>query len=219
MDRHSTDTPTLQCDGKSPTCERCARLRVDCVYSESGRDKRLDRRTEQRANLDLRNRVRELEAQLAAATGGPQSRSVGESGGEGDPEDGERGDHLRPGNNVSLDANSEDPSRAASAHESPVDVLAAGVFDHPSSGYMCYFGEYRAGKMSILGPDQSHQGLPRTTPCSGRSRPVLPIWVIAAATFTRSLCGRDVTTVARHSCPYHRPPLSRLITTRTQINR
>lgn len=94
--------------------------------------------------------MRELEAQLAAANGTPsqsqpydeQQPASGGSRGETDPDlNDERTDQLRPGNHIPLEASSQEPSRAASAHESPVDVLAAGVFDHPSSGYMCYFGE------------------------------------------------------------------------------
>ena len=160
-----------QCDGKTPTCERCRRLLLTCVYTESGRDKRLDRRNEQRTSSDLRNRVRELEAKLAAVTGTPPARSPsasheGQQGSDaGRSAVGVDGRTFQQGSgsdNVLLSANSEDTSRAAShTNETRVDVLAAGVFDHPSSaGYMCHFGRKHATS-SCIAPSRwvSRQGL------------------------------------------------------------
>jgi hypothetical protein len=93
---------------------------------------------EDRANLELRSRVAELESRLAATTSHPDDA---EHSGSVDARISDLG--TSPG----LEAERNHPSqKAASAAgrsepESVIDVLAAGVFDHPSAqSSICYFG-------------------------------------------------------------------------------
>uniref|UniRef100_A0A0B7KKS7 Zn(2)-C6 fungal-type domain-containing protein n=1 Tax=Bionectria ochroleuca TaxID=29856 RepID=A0A0B7KKS7_BIOOC len=127
-----------RCDGMRPVCERCSRLNAECVYSQNTQDKRLNRQVERRANLELRSRVAELESRLAATTSHPDDA---EHSGSVDARISDLG--TSPG----LEAERNHPSqKAASAAgrsepESVIDVLAAGVFDHPSAqSSICYFG-------------------------------------------------------------------------------
>ncbi|KAM5380818.1 hypothetical protein ACJZ2D_003342 [Fusarium nematophilum] len=143
------------CNGARPICERCERLSLECTYSQNVRDKRLNRQAERRreqqdaylsgysrANFQLRSRVDELEAQLAAVSANTDLAEHIDA-----PEDipVNISDHDSPaGLDSRYDAETRaeiDTSVPSDKSESRIDVLAAGVFDHPSSGSsLCYFG-------------------------------------------------------------------------------
>ncbi|GJN72163.1 hypothetical protein PLICBS_006235 [Purpureocillium lilacinum] len=126
-----------KCDGNRPTCERCAKCNAECVYTQSGRDKRMDRQEERKANMALRSRVKELEAQLAAAGLGPQSADAPSSAYS----------HMQPldrdksPGQTSHGGFSDVGSKAtAQTPESTADAIATGLFDHPPVVDIGYFG-------------------------------------------------------------------------------
>ncbi|CAM1505903.1 Fc.00g115400.m01.CDS01 [Cosmosporella sp. VM-42] len=111
-----------------------------------------------RANLELRNRVKELEAQLAAPSQTSSQAQAAPSQTSSQAQDSQLPDEetivndnlseadttpLQPLNSSYSDAPTmatRPLAPAPSNAQSPVDVLAAGVFDHPSAGHICYFG-------------------------------------------------------------------------------
>ncbi|KND92065.1 Oleate activated transcription factor 3 [Tolypocladium ophioglossoides CBS 100239] len=115
-----------KCDSNRPTCERCAKCGAECVYTQSGRDKRMDRQEERKANLALRSRVRELEAQLAAA--------------------GLASQHAQPNvasfysQTLDRDKSPAQMSHAAVSDVGSADAIATGLFDHPPVVDIGYFG-------------------------------------------------------------------------------
>ncbi|UPK95844.1 hypothetical protein LCI18_006779 [Fusarium solani-melongenae] len=131
-----------KCDGANPGCERCLRLHLECTYSHNVRDKRLNRQAERRANFELRSRVSELEARLAAASQNPDPADANASEGfHINLSDAEVSPHLPDSNHETEMQRENTATERSDKSESRIDVLAAGVFDHPSSGSsICYFG-------------------------------------------------------------------------------
>lgn len=85
----------------------------------------------------------ELEARLSAASQNPDPADANASEGiHINLSDAEVSPHL-PDNNHETEMQRENTATESSdKSESRIDVLAAGVFDHPSSGSsICYFGE------------------------------------------------------------------------------
>lgn len=85
----------------------------------------------------------ELEARLAATSQNPEPAATNAT--EGIPmnlSDAEVSPHL-PNSNHETEIQRDSAARESSdKSESRIDVLAAGVFDHPSSGSsICYFGK------------------------------------------------------------------------------
>ncbi|RGP81151.1 c6 transcription factor [Fusarium longipes] len=94
------------------------------------------------ANFELRSRVSELEARLAAASqnADPADADVSE-GIHINLSDAEVSPHLPDGNHETEMQRENNATEISDKSESRIDVLAAGVFDHPSSGSsICYFG-------------------------------------------------------------------------------
>ncbi|KAI9151262.1 c6 transcription factor [Paramyrothecium foliicola] len=112
-------------------------MSATCTYSQNDHDKRLKRQATRKANHELRNKVPELEAQLVDAPRGAASQSASviatQVGTETRP--------LENGAGFGGDMQTENGISEHTESESPIDVLAAGVFDHPSAGSsLCYFG-------------------------------------------------------------------------------
>ncbi|KAH7137352.1 fungal-specific transcription factor domain-containing protein [Dactylonectria estremocensis] len=116
-----------KCDSARPVCSRCAARSVECIYTQTVWDKRLERQEDRRALLVLRNRVSELEAQLAAASSprdaatNIQHPAMSSLAKEAAAEVSEAG---------SLDTNPE----------SAADILATGAFDRLPTAEIGYFG-------------------------------------------------------------------------------
>lgn len=87
------------------------------------------------ANFELRNRVSELEAQLAAASHSTEQVSTSGVNIEPSPH--------QPESAFNGSTRGESPAaQDIDKTDSRIDVLAAGVFDHPSLGNsICYFGK------------------------------------------------------------------------------
>lgn len=148
-----------------------------------------------RANADLRNKVRQLEARLAT-----QQQSSGPSP---DVSHGRQG--ISPaglGRHYSTDS-----ANPQSDPESPVDVLAAGVFDHPSAGSICYFGNMLRFSRIDLSLNGHCQAQAPIMHCSGRSPAVSQTWDTAAVACTRSLS--DLARQMAHPIDSRNPPLLR----------
>lgn len=103
-----------------------------------------------RTNLALQSKVKQLEAQLAAtrtsppSLGNPPSEDIGRRSTIGSifsaPE--VEADLPHPDEGAYSNSVYSETAPAPSDTDSPVDVLAAGIFDDPLSGFICYFGRH-----------------------------------------------------------------------------
>ncbi|KAK1765888.1 C6 transcription factor [Phialemonium atrogriseum] len=123
-----------KCDSNRPACGRCARQNIECIYSQNVRDKRMERQEERKARWALKNRVNELEAQLAAVstTTGQTMDSNVTFGGHGPKE---KTSPAQMSNGGVSDAGSHSTNT-----ESAIDIIATGAFDQRPAADIGYFG-------------------------------------------------------------------------------
>ncbi|KAH6974335.1 fungal-specific transcription factor domain-containing protein [Ilyonectria sp. MPI-CAGE-AT-0026] len=129
-----------KCDSERPICGRCAKDEIECVYTQDGRKKRVNRR---RVESDLKLRVQGLEARLALASCppdgghqvmGPRSNTSPALDVSNKPE--EETSPIQSNSGVSA----TDSLYAQSHTESLPDVRATGVFDPLPATDIGYFG-------------------------------------------------------------------------------
>ncbi|KPM42955.1 hypothetical protein AK830_g3642 [Neonectria ditissima] len=109
-----------KCDSGRPVCERCAARNVECVYTQTVWDKRLERQDDRRVN--------ELEAQLAAASTPGQAVDT-------NVYNHSRASLLKDTIGEVSEAGSQDTNP-----ESAADILATGAFDRRTAAEIGYFG-------------------------------------------------------------------------------
>ncbi|CAG9991517.1 unnamed protein product [Clonostachys byssicola] len=135
-----------KCDSERPQCGRCAKEESECVYSNDGRRKRQAHQRQVReyallAESDLSVRVRDIEVKLASVCGSVET--VPDTFGLGSepipiPW---ANDNENSSVNSSIGPYVSSFSQATPSYtESFPDVRATGLFDHPSTTDMGYFG-------------------------------------------------------------------------------